>query len=439
MIFTDFARRPIDETLPSGINPNNLEEFNEIKQQINNLNKVTGRTSWKLVQTLSKKILVSHSKDFRCSCYYTVAANQNEGLKGLVEGLSSLLDLCVVYWFSAFPEHSKSNARISAIEWMVENIEKRIQKKNVTQDDLPLIEASHQLCIRIEEELRLHYGIKAPSLGRIHRILKRWIEDLKERKIRDIAILEQSKKKPVHSVPVISPPVGVSIDIPSSASKQPQEEAKLNPSKHASGRLAIYSMIGIIVIALVSHFAHKQHTYLSLENQIAHASITELKPVLDSLGYDNHIYSSDLRSAVVKRLDLLLTDWASDPIKVSEVNTISALTEQLIVLYPDSSSARLLHESFTRQRIKFESDFQTLLNRFTSARTTFANVKINNSDSDSAKAYEYSNSLFPLLGRIEYAEKNAKQDELDRSILILNTYLYKLNQLQASIGVQKNN
>ncbi len=57
VFFTDFARRPIDENNPSGSNPNGSEDFDEIKRQINNLNKVTGRVSWKTVQTLSKKDL----------------------------------------------------------------------------------------------------------------------------------------------------------------------------------------------------------------------------------------------------------------------------------------------------------------------------------------------------------------------------------------------
>ncbi|MEF1297257.1 type VI secretion protein, partial [Vibrio parahaemolyticus] len=51
---------------------------------------------------------------------------------------------------------------------------------------------------------------------------------------------------------------------------------------------------------------------------------------------------------------------------------------------------------------------------------------------DAKKAYEYSNSLFPLLGRIEYAEKNSQRKEIERSLLLLNAYLYKINQLQAA-------
>ncbi len=90
MFFSDLAKRPIDKNAPSGTNPNGLNDFDEIKRQVNKLNTVTGHVSWKTVQSLSKEILTKQSKDFRCSCYFTVAATHNEGLKGLVEGLTSL-------------------------------------------------------------------------------------------------------------------------------------------------------------------------------------------------------------------------------------------------------------------------------------------------------------------------------------------------------------
>ncbi|TON65090.1 type VI secretion protein, partial [Vibrio parahaemolyticus] len=70
--------------------------------------------------------------------------------------------------------------------------------------------------------------------------------------------------------------------------------------------------------------------------------------------------------------------------------------------------------------------------RFAYARTVFANIAKQSADKDAKKAYEYSNSLFPLLGRIEYAEKNSQRKEIERSLLLLNAYLYKINQLQAA-------
>ncbi|WP_264408208.1 type VI secretion system ImpA family N-terminal domain-containing protein [Vibrio owensii] len=434
MFFSDFTRRPIDESNPSGLNPNGLDDFDEIKRQINNLNKVTGRVSWKTVQMLSKKILSTQGKDFRCSCYFTVAATYNDGLKGLVEGLNSLLDLCVVYWYTAYPEHAKANARISAIEWMVEYTEKRIKKQRALPEELPLIEAAHQLCLRIEEELRLHYGIKAPSFGRIRRILNQWIEEIKEAKAKEVMALEAKQPKPE----VQAPSTGIKVEIappPKVDAKQPP--ATPQPESQKSSRWVLLSVVGLLTAALASHFIYKQHQYETLKDDIEHASLTELTNIVGSFSVENKDHRLSLRSATVERLDTLMTDWTLDPVKVSKVNTIDELTYELTEIYPDSSSAKQLRENFLDQRSRFENEFDVIYKRFAYARTVFANVARQNSDKDSKKAYEYSNSLFPLLGRIEYAEKNTQQKEIERSLLLLNTYLYKINQLKTASNDNK--
>ncbi|HDY7887470.1 type VI secretion system ImpA family N-terminal domain-containing protein [Vibrio vulnificus] len=429
MFFSDFARRPIDESNPSGSNPNGLDDFDEIKRQINNLNKVTGRVSWKTVQTLSKKILSTQGKDFRCSCYFTVAATQNDGLKGLVEGLNSLLDLCVVYWHTAYPEYAKANARISAIDWMIEHTEKRINKHKTSPEELPLIEAAHQLCLRIEDELRLHYGIKAPSFGRIRRILNQWIEEIKEAKAKEVKALEAKQPKPEVQAP--SPGIKVEIAPPPKVDAK-QQPATPQPESQKSSRWVLFSAVGLLTAALASHFIYKQHNYQTLKNNIEHSSLTQLATIVDSLSAENKEHRLALRSATVERLDTLMTDWVIDPVKVSRVNTIDELTHELTEIYPDSSSVRQLRENFLDQRSRLENEFEIIYKRFTYARTIFANVATQNSDANSQKAYEYSNSLFPLLGRIEFAEKNAQQKEIEQSLLLLNTYLYKINQLKTA-------
>ncbi|NVD06241.1 type VI secretion protein [Vibrio sp. JPW-9-11-11] len=419
MFFSEFARRPIDENNPSGLNPNGLDDFDEIKRQVNNLNKVTGRVSWKSVQTLSKKILTTHSKDFRCSCYYTVASTHNEGLKGLVEGLNSLLDLCIVYWYSAYPEHSKPNARMSAVEWMVEYVEKRIKKYTPRPEELPLIEAAHQLCLRIEEELRLHYGIKAPSFGRIRRILSQWIEEFKETRK---ALEATHKPKPTNTEQSVP---GIKVEI--APPVKPVEKEKAPEPK---SNVATYALIGLILFAFFAHFIHKQYEYSSLTQQISHASLTELSSIVDSLSHENKTHTAALRESTVDRLSSLMTNWYFDPVKVSNIEVIDDLTLKLTRLYPDSSSISQLRENFEAQRKNFEQEFTTIHKRFSHARTVFANIANQNSNKDAEAAYKYSNSLFPLLGRIEYAEKQQEQSEIERSLLLLNTYLYKLQQIK---------
>ncbi|BCG20483.1 type VI secretion system ImpA family N-terminal domain-containing protein [Vibrio alginolyticus] len=431
MFFTDFARRPIDENNPSGSNPNGSEDFDEIKRQINNLNKVTGRVSWKTVQTLSKKILSTQAKDLRCCCYFTVASTYNDGLRGLVEGLNSILDVCVVYWFNAYPEHSKSKARMSAIEWMVEHTEKRINKHRALPEELPLIEAAHQLCLRIEEELRLHYGIEAPSLGRIRRILNQWIEQIKEQQI---AAELREKKQANTSAPAATqkaPEIKVNVSpspVPVSSPNLNSQE-KASPAK--SGRFMIYFVIGLIVTAICSHFMYEQQRYRTLEQKINQASLNELVNLVASLDYENKKYAQSLKTQAINRVDIMMNNWFLDSAKVSNVSELDSLTNELIAIYPDSSSAQQLRQNFLTQSAHLEDQFMDVYKRFSDARTVFANVARQNVDKNSEKAYEYSNSLFPLLGRIEYAEKYSQQKEIDRATLLLNIYLYKLSQLQA--------
>lgn len=127
----------------------------------------------------------------------------------------------------------------------------------------------------------------------------------------------------------------------------------------------------------------------------------------------------------------MMNNWFLDSAKVSNVSELDSLTNELIAIYPDSSSAQQLRQNFLTQSAHLEDQFMDVYKRFSDARTVFANVARQNVDKNSEKAYEYSNSLFPLLGRIEYAEKYSQQKEIDRATLLLNIYLYKLSQLQA--------
>ncbi|WKY59628.1 type VI secretion system ImpA family N-terminal domain-containing protein [Vibrio sp. SNU_ST1] len=436
MLSSDFTRRPIDEEKPYGTNPNGLDEFTEIKRQINNINKVTGRVSWKKVQTLSKEILSKNSKDFRCSCYFTVAATHNEGLKGLVEGLNSILDLCVIYWFTAYPEVTKSNARIGAIDWMVEHTDKRIKSIKTSSDDILLIETCHRLCLRIEEELRLHYGIKAPSLGGIRRTLKQWVDEHKESEAKlfeaentkKLRVSEEHKK----AIPVAQPST-IKINVSNNKPKNAVEVA----GKATSNYLVIYLLVGSLILALSSHFIYKQYQRKELARQIVTSDIPQLNEIVHSLKYEYASISDDVRPSVVNQLDELMKDWGSDPIKVYEIDTLNQLTIDLTKLYPDSSSVLRLRNEFTNEQQKLNADYIKLHRRFSNARTVFANAIRGSESQKTAQAYEYSNSLFPLIGRIEYAEKEKQQKELQKSLQILNVYLHKIKNLESELKAIK--
>ncbi|MYM58944.1 type VI secretion protein [Vibrio sp. OCN044] len=432
MYFSDFARRPINEQTPCGVNPNNLEDFEEIKRQINNINKVTGRVSWKKVQQLSKDILKNESKDLRCGCYYAVASAHNDGLNGFVDALNVILDLCVVYWSSCYPEVSKSSARMGALEWLVEHGEKRVKLFNVTVDDMAVLEAGHRVCLRIEEELRLHYGHKAPSLGGIRRIFSQFIDDVKEledkREQAQKKARQQREKVKAHNDKVAGA-ITVKVNPPA---KQTQPVADIEPEKSHSAVWAVSIAVSVFILALSAFYLQKSLLVADYEQKIASNNVSILLQVTHDLSTENKDTIERLKQPLIGVIDAMVFDLNKSPEKVTKLKTLKEIIENLATIYSDSSSVQVLSAELARYDEQMQRDFREISRRFARARTAIANLKLDTNDSETELAYQYSNSLFPLLGRIEYAEKTNDPEELDRSLNLINVYLHKIAQLKAT-------
>ncbi|MFW7525008.1 type VI secretion system ImpA family N-terminal domain-containing protein [Vibrio ostreicida] len=431
MYFSDFARRPVDELNPCGVNPNNLEEFEEIKRQINNINKVTGRVSWKKVQQLSKAILKSESKDLRCGCYYTVAAAHNDGLNGFVDGLNAIYDLCVVYWSSSFPEVSKTSARVGAFEWLVEHAEKRVKQFNISADDRVVLEAGHRICLRIEEELRLHYGHKAPSLGGVRRLFGQYIDELKEQEERQQEASQRKKKESNPSTQaMMSGGISVNVKPPNSVAQQPK--ADQSNEKNYSVLISVAAVTLLFIFALSAYYIDKHQRLNDYQQKIESAEASVLLNVTKLLRLEDSQTLGSLKEPLISTVDTLVSELETSPEKIGQIDRLTLITANLSQLYPDSSSIQVLSSEIDRVKAKLETDFNLVSHKFSRARTAIANLKSNAERPNIELAYQYSNSLFPLLGRIEYAEKTNNRDELDRALVLLNVYLYKIEQLKAS-------
>lgn len=427
MYLSDFARRPIIGDIPQGINPTELEEFDDIKRQINNISKVTATVSWKKVHKSAKTLLTHHSKDFRVASYYAVSAAHLDGIKGFIEGLNAILDLTVVYWTTAYPNAEKSNARIGAIDWLTEHGEKRIKRLSVTEDDLPLLEAGHQICLRIEEEMRLHYGIKAPSLGSIRRQFGQWIDDIRDQQQK---LLQQPKTNEKQEARPVAQRANSDVSVMIKASEIRTEETAKKLPKQNNVRLRTFTIILVIFsIALAAHFGAKYYQVSSFKSQITGATLDELGPLISQLPrYEEPILES-LLPVIISNLDVRLKDWNLRPETVTKADDIEAIFTSLNAVYPSSSAINLLESDFSTKKQQLDDNYLQLSNQFSQARTVFANVIRDDESRQAKRAYQYSNSLFPLLGRIEYAESNQDSAELERSLTIVNTYLYKITQL----------
>ncbi|GLT16496.1 type VI secretion protein [Vibrio zhanjiangensis] len=434
MYFSDFARRPISEQTPCGVNPNNLEDFEEIKRQINNINKVTGRISWKKVQQLSKEILKNKSKDLRCGCYYAVASAHNDGITGFVDALNAILDLCVVYWSTSYPEVSKSSARMGAFEWLAEHGEKRVKQFKVTVDDKAVIELGHRICLRIEEELRLHYGHKAPSLGGIRRIFGQFLDDVKEleEKQERTAQKKAVQQKETAQVSSSIAPGAITVKVNPQAHQSQTIASNIEAKKNQSSIWVLAVVVAIFISALSAFYLTKDQLLAEYKQKIASNNISILLQVTQDLNSENRDIIEQLKQPLIGTIDTMVFDLEKSPEKVTQLPSLITITNNLEKLYSDSSSVQVLSAELARFEQKMEQDFNDISSRFSRARTAIANLKLEASDTNTKLAYQYSNSLFPLLGRIEYAEKTNDPEELERSLVLVNVYLHKIAQLKAT-------
>jgi type VI secretion system protein VasL len=425
MNLPDFARRPISQNLPCGVNPNALDDFSEIKRQVNKLSTVTSKISWKKVHSLSKNILLNESKDIRCACYYTVSATHIDGLKGLVGGLNALLDVCVIYWHSAYPEESKSTARIGSIEWLTEHAVRKQRTLKITPSDLPLIEIGHELTLKIEEELRSHYGIKTPSLGGIRRIFSQWIEEIQIQE-------EKAHKVRNKQTPKTVEPQGISVNVSMPPRNKPpiKIDTAVAPEGNSKPLMTILIILGFFLCLLFAHFFYSDNQKRTLREQIETADIHDIVQILPTLEHKDESIKQSIKSEVIQRTQWLISDWELDPIKVNQLNTLNLAVQQLQEIYPDSAAATNMKEKLTLQTEEFDREYKRINRQFLKSRTVFANAKSQEKDSAIIKAYDYSNSLFPLLGRIEYAEKQTTSAEIDRTQRLLNIYQHKINTLK---------
>ena len=430
MYFSDFTRRPINSSSPEGENTNQLDTFTELKRHINGLNKVSPNTSWKKIFSLSENILTSQSKDFRSVCYYASAATHIHGLKGLVDGLSAVHDLTLVYWYSAYPEYSKEKARIGAFEWMIEHTTKQQKKISVNTDDLVLIEIGHRLTLKIEEELKSHYGIKAPSFGPIRRIFSQWIEELKDEQI--AAKLKIKKSSPYNSETEEKIDVMAETNIKSLPEKQTNLEISANEIEPKISYKKP-SIIIILMIIFLIYFSSKQ--YPSQLKTFENANFDEFSTLVQALPHSSKKTQLVLKDVVLNKSTSFFNNWSVDPLKINKLDSLIAILNALEGTYPDSVKYQTLKHDFNIERNTLINSYKDIKLQFNRARTIIANAQLTSPTPSVTTSYKFSNTLFPLLGRIEYAENTMLENDITKAQFILNAYQLRINTLTSKLPI----
>ncbi|HKB07149.1 MAG TPA: type VI secretion system protein TssA [Candidatus Polarisedimenticolia bacterium] len=172
------ATKPISPEAPAGTWVRYQPEFEALKQQIDKITTTRPQdVDWGQVVSTASGILESQSKDLLVASYLAAGLQVKQGVPGLVDGLTSVTEMCQAFWDSLYPETKRMRARISALEWLVERVSGETKKMAPRPADGEGIAKALAVVERLEGLLEEKLGGEAPSLGDLTRAL----EDLKER------------------------------------------------------------------------------------------------------------------------------------------------------------------------------------------------------------------------------------------------------------------
>lgn len=204
-------------------------EFEQVETEISKLTSLhkNQRTDWRLVQTLSRHLLVNRAKDLRLIAWYAAALLKNEGYTQLLTVYQIISEFLKNYGKSCFP--LKPSAKIAALNWLFERInfnENEFLEKQSNDALAQLVEAL--TCC--DTELNKQFGEAAPFLQPKIQQLR----DIQRRQQQDkpvvppTALLEIAA--PVNSSSVSSSPINNAITTESDSmriARSLQEQSRL--------------------------------------------------------------------------------------------------------------------------------------------------------------------------------------------------------------------
>ncbi|MEM9191857.1 MAG: type VI secretion system protein TssA, partial [Myxococcota bacterium] len=132
--------RAIDAESPAGENAQYHPEYEAARAEIDKLGRLEAHTvNWALVHENTRTLLTERTKDLRVGCYFAVAAFEERGFAGLLEGIAAIIAMTENYHADGFP---KGRARPSSLRWFVERIAaiRELAPKPEHADDLEALE-----------------------------------------------------------------------------------------------------------------------------------------------------------------------------------------------------------------------------------------------------------------------------------------------------------
>ena len=159
---------PVSEASPCGELAKYEPEYEAMDAELQKLNSVDGLPiKWSEISSNAATILSSKSKDIQVASYFAVARLEMSGLSGLIEGLMVIDSLIEQYWDDLYPAKKRIRARLQAMEWLNEQVLKRIDDlfNGAAPDDLKSLSGLFESIIKRFTEAT--DGAHVPEFGEI--------------------------------------------------------------------------------------------------------------------------------------------------------------------------------------------------------------------------------------------------------------------------------
>ncbi|OOF36546.1 hypothetical protein BKK49_11810 [Rodentibacter rarus] len=135
--------------------PSNLNEFIQIKEQINYLSRPDKQTDWKIVEKLSAQLLSENGIDLQTFVYFTVARYQlSSNFTQVIKDIENIAIALISYWDDLWPL-TVSN-RITILNWLNRQIADNIKLQVQTHQTIKDLYCLGNALTLIVEEIKKH-------------------------------------------------------------------------------------------------------------------------------------------------------------------------------------------------------------------------------------------------------------------------------------------
>lgn len=135
--------------------PSNLDEFIQIKEQINYLSRPDKQTDWKIVEKLSAHLLSENGTDLQTLVYFTVARYKlSSSFAQITKDIENIAIALISYWDVLWPLEVSN--RITLLNWLNRQIADNIRIQVQSHQDIKALYCLDNALTLIVEEIKKH-------------------------------------------------------------------------------------------------------------------------------------------------------------------------------------------------------------------------------------------------------------------------------------------